>query len=140
MRKRSTIAVVVVVVVVLTAGLFFVTKKDVPPAKSAQQQSLEDKQSGMPDAVDIVYTGYGFSPYDIGLSPGATVTIINESSKDLEFASDPYPTSVDNPELNIGRIAPGERKSFQVTKKGLWGYHNRLEPTEKGRFAVLSGE
>lgn len=139
-KTGKIVAVVVIVLVALVGGraLFFARDTIAPPSNN--QSTETDDGSNHPDAVDIVYTGYGFTPDNRAVSPGATVTIINESSRDLEFASDPYPTSIDNPEMNIGRIASGERKSFQITKAGLWGYHNHLEPGHHGRVAVLPGE
>lgn len=134
-HRLALLGILVLIPLVMVGGILFLTKDE-----RAAAPTTETRDNKLPEAVDIVYTGYGFSPDEFGLAVGATVTIINESSKDLEFASDPYPTNAENPEMNIGRIAPGESKSFQVTKAGLWGYHNNLEPTEHGRLVVPRGD
>lgn len=138
MGKTGKIVAAVVLLAVLAGGGVLVFTKDKAAPPTNNQPSETD--GSHPRAVDIVYTGYGFSPDNFALSPPATVNMINESSRVLDLASDPYPTRVDNPELNVGRIAPGKTKTFVITKEGLWGYHNFLEPTEKGRIAVLRGE
>jgi hypothetical protein len=135
MPRRTGYIILTLIVLAITGGVLFTAKdKTVAPPDERMSSNNSDE---LPDGADIVYTGYGFTPDDIALASGATVTIINESSKDLEFVSDPHPSTDANPELNIGKIASGERKSFTITKKGAWGYHNHLSPLKRGRITIL---
>jgi hypothetical protein len=135
MPKRSVYIISVLIVAVIAAGVwFFVKDRNMAPIETRSPAETVDD---LPRGVDIVYTGFSFTPDDIAVASGATVTIINESSEELEFVSDPHPSTDANPELNIGTIASGQSKSFTITRKGAWGYHNHLSPLKRGRVTVL---
>jgi hypothetical protein len=135
MKRPIKYAILIVIVLAIAGGIVLLTRdKAVAPTKDSPSNS---ESSQFPDGVDIVYTGYSFTPDDFALAPGATVTIINESGDVLEFASDPHPSHDANPALNIGSIASGERKSFQIAEKGAWGYHNVRNPLHRGRIVVF---
>jgi plastocyanin len=126
MPKRSVYIISVLIVAVIAAGVwFFVKDRNMAPIETRSPAETVDD---LPRGVDIVYTGFSFTPDDIAVASGATVTIINESSEELEFVSDPHPSTDANPELS---------KSFTITRKGAWGYHNHLSPLKRGRVTVL---
>lgn len=54
----------------------------------------------------------------------------------MQFDSDPHPAHTTNPELNVGSVPPGEQMSFVVDTKGTFGYHNHLNPAQKGTIVV----
>ena len=87
-------------------------------------------------AATITYTGKGFEPNLDTISANNMVRIRNRSIRVLQFVSDPYEQHTYNPELNIGVLNPGENKTFYVSQKGRWGYHNALDPTEVGSLIV----
>jgi hypothetical protein len=133
-RQIKYVVAVFAVILVAASMVFFLRGKATAPTDS---RSPSADQIELPDAVDIVYTGYSFTPGDIAVASGATVTIINEAPSALQLASDPYPLSDANPEFNVGTIESGKSKSFTITKKGAWGYHNRLAPGHHGRITIL---
>lgn len=87
-------------------------------------------------AATLTYTGKGFEPNDSTITDHNYVRIRNRSVRVLQFMSDPYPGNTDNPELNVGTIQPGESKTFYISQKGRWGYHNALDPSETGTITV----
>ena len=87
-------------------------------------------------AATITYTNTGFTPDNITVSTGDKITITNASGSELDFGSDPHPTHTDNSDLNVGDVADGHGKTFTVTKKGNWGYHNHYNRTNQGRIIV----
>lgn len=87
-------------------------------------------------AATITYTGKDFEPNLATISANSTVRIRNRSVRVLQFVSDPYPTQSDEPELNVGTLNPGDSKTFYITQKGTWGYHNALDPSEIGQLVV----
>jgi hypothetical protein len=87
-------------------------------------------------AATITYTGKGFEPNTATISVNSTVRIRNRSVRVLQFVSDPYPTNADEPEFNVGGLNPGDSKTFYVSQKGTWGYHNALDPSETGQLFV----
>lgn len=87
-------------------------------------------------AVTITFTSAGFSPTTVTVQSGGKLTVINNSSGAISFNSNPHPTHIDNSELNIGTIGPGESKTVTLTKTGTWGYHNHLNPSQGGTIIV----
>ena len=87
-------------------------------------------------AATVTYTGQGFEPNLSTIAEHNYVRVRNRSVRVLNFVSDPYLERTDNPELNIGEIAPGESKKLYISQKGRWGYHNALDPSESGTIIV----
>lgn len=84
----------------------------------------------------ITYTGKGFEPNTHTIEANSEIRVRNRSQRVLQFVSDPYIEHTDNPELNQGIINPGESKTFYLSQKGRWKYHNALDPSETGRIIV----
>jgi hypothetical protein len=84
----------------------------------------------------ITYTGKGFEPNLGTVSVNSSIRVRNRSVRVLKFMSDPYPTEIDEPEFNVGTLNPGDNKTFFVTQKGRWGYHNALDASETGQLIV----
>jgi plastocyanin len=103
-------------------------------AKTQNQQST--KTSTPVAAGTITYDGSSFSPSPLTVKVGDTVKVTNQSSESLVFDSDPHPVHTDEPELNVGAIDAGQSQTFKVTKAGTWGYHNHLNPVQKGTLVV----
>ena len=84
----------------------------------------------------VSVTATGFSPATVTVSIGTTVTWTNNAGSDVRVASDPHPTLTDLPGLDSKALAKGATYSFTFTQTGTWGYHNFLEPTQKGIVIV----
>lgn len=104
------------------------------PDPSAQTNEADDNEQI--DANTIVYTNSGFSPAMLTVAMGSTITIQNNSSVTLDFASDIHPSHLQNPELNVGIIEPGQSRSVTVSQQGTWGYHNHLNASDVGQIVV----
>ncbi len=136
--KAKFLTVVIVLVVVGGGALYYAWKKGVDKtASSVTTTNTENNTDNTaPVAASISYDGNGFSPDSITVKSGDKVTIKNDSQNDLNFKSNPHPIHTDNTELNVGEVAPGESKTFTVTKVGTWGYHNHLSQTQQGTIIV----
>ena len=84
----------------------------------------------------ITYTDGGFSPSQIKVKVGETVTFKNDSKTTIQVNSASHPVHTSFPELNIGAIAPGESKSVKLTTAGTKKYHNHLSPAQSGTIVV----
>jgi len=142
---KVTLALVVVAVIAVGAVVFATMYK---PANNSNTETTntsnnssnntsnnETQPAGEP-AATITYDGSGFSLSAQTVKSGETVKVINNSSKALEFDSDPHPVHTDNAELNAGDIPAGESKSFVLTTKGKWGFHNHLDSSQHGSLTV----
>jgi hypothetical protein len=87
-------------------------------------------------AATITYTGKGFEPNLNNVPVHSTLRIRNRSVRVLQFMSNPYGKNSDEPELNVGQLNPGDSKTFYISQKGIWGYHNALDPSETGQITT----
>ncbi len=107
-----------------------------PPTASDTPANTTDSNEGDAAAATISYTDNGFSPDSVNVKSGDTVTVENTSEDNVQFNSDDHPTHTENSELNVGMVAAGDAKSFTVTKKGSFGFHNHLNSSQKGTISV----
>jgi amicyanin len=84
----------------------------------------------------VVIKNFAFSPQEIRIKVGDTVTWINEDSAPHIVASDPHPTHTDLPGLESSSMATGQSYTFQFTKAGTFGYHCHIHPSMKGTVIV----
>ncbi|CAN5614616.1 hypothetical protein BH23PAT1_BH23PAT1_4150 [soil metagenome] len=145
MNKTGIIALVVVILVV-GAGVVWATNTGnnetdtnsttVPGTTQNEQTPAPGDNEAEQSANTIIYTDSGFIPANLSLEAETELTIVNNSSRTLDFASDPHPQHTANTELNIGTIPSGESRSTNLSNTGTWGYHNHLNPGQTGSITV----
>ena len=139
-NKNRIIVAVVAVIVVLGAAVVYAVinanKTAAPAASSSTSSSSSSSSTNQNIASVITYDGSTFSLSTGTVAGGSQVEIKNASNSELDFDSDPHPTHTDEPELNQGNVAPGQSKTFTITKKGTWGFHNHLDPSQHGTITV----
>jgi len=128
---QRKIAIIVVALLVIGAGAYFLIKQN--STTPASTSPAADTQAV---AATIEYSDNGFSPQTVTVKSGQSIAIKNDSSSDVQFDSDPHPVHTTNKELNVETVAPGEVKTFTVTKTGSYGYHNHLNPSQQGKIIV----
>lgn len=84
----------------------------------------------------IIYTDNGFEPSSLMIKTGTTITLTNNSSINLTLGSADHPTHLENTELNLSSIKPGNSGTITVTRTGTWGYHNHDHATHTGKIVV----
>lgn len=150
MNKMVVMTIALVVLALLSgAYVLSVAKSDNPKTDSADTNTKSTTSTTPPTATDtgaageevpsaatITYSNSGFSPSSMTVKTGSKVTVKNDSSRSLDFASDPHPQHTKNPELNAGTISPGESATFTVNKTGSYGVHNHLNPSHTGNLIV----
>ncbi len=103
---------------------------------SSQAQTSNQTQSPVKNQSSIILTSAGFSPAVLTIKAGATVTWTNKSGSDAAVNSNPHPIHTDYPPLNLGSFSDGGTLSLKFDKPGTYGYHNHLDPSEKGTIVV----
>lgn len=131
-----SIAIVISAILIIASGAYLLSNKnnqseDIKVATGTSQNT--DDQSGSPT---ITFEGSAFSPETLTVKAGDTVTVRNDSSRSIQFESDPHPAHTDNTELNASIIRAGESKSFVPTRTGTFGYHDHLNPNATGTLIV----
>ncbi len=108
------------------------TATPVPLASPSTEQSPT-----VPAASSVTYSDQGFSPKTVTIKSGMTVTWTNKNVDGMWVASDPHPTHTDYPGFDALKSIPTDGTySFTFTKTGTWGYHNHLNPSQKGTVIV----
>ena|SRR5687767_4658258 len=129
MSKRSKLIAAFIAVAIIAVGAAVLTNKK--PADDGKKATDSNES-----AVTITYDDTGFSPAEAAVASGGTVKIVNESDGEIAPSSDPHPTHTNNTGLNACDSGSGESKTFTVTEKGTWGYHNHYSASEKGALTV----
>lgn len=143
MTKGVKILIAIVAVAVIAGATILLMPKN---QSSQQKASSNESSSGESESansttpseadVTITYNGTSFSLSAATVKSGSTVKVVNDSTKNLEFESDPHPAHTNNSELNAGAIQPGKSAVFTLDKKGKWGFHNHLNASQKGELTV----
>lgn len=84
----------------------------------------------------VTLTSNGFSPATLTIKAGSSVTWVNKSGETATVNSDPHPIHTAYPPLNLGSFSDGATLSLTFDKPGSFGYHNHLQPSEKGTIIV----
>lgn len=150
----KTIAVVIILAVIVAGGWYFWQKGNASngPVKT-DTSDMTGKNGPVPkpavpatpatpappavtpvETTMVTYTDSGFSPKEIAVKVGMTVTWKNENTgKQMWVASAPHPTHTDYPEFDAKQAsANGGTYSFTFGKVGDWKYHNHMNPTDFG--------
>lgn len=143
--KRTLMIALIVVAVAAIGGLAISmndndNKNDVSEnnTSSSQQnpttQPADDTDKG--SVQTITYINGGFSPEKLTSKSGENVVIENKSSTTIQLNSNEHPLHTKNPELNVGVVQPGEKKTFVLRTLGTFGFHNHLNPSTTGEIVV----
>lgn len=140
MTKGVKILIAVVIVAVVAGAAVLLMRKNQSSQQTPSSETSEggEANSTAPSEADvtITYNGTSFSLSSSSVKSGGTVKVVNDSTKNLEFASDPHPAHTNNTELNAGSITPRESAVFTLKKTGKWGFHNHLNASQKGEITV----
>ncbi|MCL4366879.1 cupredoxin domain-containing protein [Patescibacteria group bacterium] len=107
------------------------------PQEAVQQpiQQLTPMQNNDTKNV-VILDSSGFSPATLTIKAGFTVIWKNNSGQSATVNSDPHPIHTDYPPLNLGTFPNGGTLQLTFDKPGTYGYHNHLNPNEKGTIIV----
>jgi len=143
---NKIIIIVVLLVIVVGGGYLYMKKNSTtqqPSAPAMQQKTQSTTEKSQPSTMQkasshaVSYGENGFEPNSITIKVGETVTWTNNDSDEMWVASNPHPTHTDYPGFDeLKSVTKGQTYSFTFTKEGTWGYHNHLNPGQKGVVVV----
>jgi hypothetical protein len=149
--KRSTVIIAVLALIVIAAGIYALSgggasntpsPSPSPVSETSPTASPETSTTPSPNASETSggtttdVTSAGFSTQPITVKSGQSLTFVNKSTTLIQVDSDPHPQHTDNPELNVGQIAPGSSKSVTPTRKGTFEIHDHLNSAHRGTVIV----
>lgn len=106
-----------------------------PVAETSETELPADQD--VAERTVISMTDMGFSPEEVTVAAGSTVTFVNNGQALHWPASDVHPTHELLPGFDAGRgIATGDEYAFTFTKVGAWSFHDHLNPQFTGTVVV----
>ncbi|OHA98676.1 MAG: hypothetical protein A3E02_01420 [Candidatus Zambryskibacteria bacterium RIFCSPHIGHO2_12_FULL_38_34] len=149
MNKKITI-ILIIVVVILGALFLFKNNSVAPTVQNVEETPSTDNTAPVtsPTATIIIdattkstvvvtYTDSGFSPQNITIKKGDTVTFVNKSSIGMWVASGPHPTHTNYPAFDEkATVSNGGSWSFTFDLVGSWGYHNHKNSAAFGKVII----
>ncbi|MEN9625727.1 MAG: hypothetical protein RL557_55 [archaeon] len=151
MSKGVWIVGIVIVLVVL-GGIYWSMNGDEEVVKTVRDNVVEHQnEPAAATGNTIAITSSGFSPATITISPGVSVTFVNEDDNPHRPASGAHPTHRKYPGSDIANcgtdkekgtfdacknLLKGESYSFTFTERGEWSYHDHLNPGSGGVVIV----
>lgn len=136
----KVIITTIIVVVVIVGGWWLIASMSANNSNdSGQTNGQNDTNEPASDeevAATVTYNGTEFTPASLTVQTGDIIEIVNNSENVMFFASDEHPTHLDNSELNVGDIEPGESATFSITSSGTWGYHDHYNAGAGGEIIV----
>lgn len=162
MSQNGWIAVIVGILII-AAGAWWFTSAN-PSAGvgeamiPAQQDTTSDTgaQVGVdvnvntaPMTATVTYNGSTFSPQEVTIKKGGTVTWKNTSGGSMWVASAQHPAHTvysgtsrtehcpDTSGTAFDQCVGGGDYSFTFSKAGTWGYHDHLNPSAFGKIVVV---
>ncbi|MBI2035655.1 MAG: hypothetical protein HYT12_03150 [Candidatus Liptonbacteria bacterium] len=143
----------VVMVVVLVGGFVFYQNSNAPADAPNVTPPVEPPLS--PVSVNktwvVSFDGTAFTPRELTVKKGDTVTWENDGTQDTWPATAMHPTHTVYPGSDIEKcgtsneskmfdacraVKPGESYSFTFNEVGEWGYHNHLLASVFGKVTV----
>ena len=159
----KTVSIVVVVVIIIAGGWYFFSSTPVqaPSTETSVTNQMPVIGSTTPEMiventtpeVIVTYADQGFSPKEVTVPLGTTVTFVNQSSKNMWVASAMHPTHVLYSGTSLSEHcpdttgtafdeckadAPGSSYSFTFAKEGNWKYHDHLDASKFGSVTVTT--
>src|SRR3989344_536116 len=156
---NKTIVILVVIVVVIAGGYFLLNGNVQAPVQNNTQNSMQkqdetsqlnvDDTNQMTGKYIVNFTDSGYSPSELKIKVGDTVTFVNNSSNTVWTASAMHPSHIiysgtslqqhcpdaENSAFDECKSSqPGESWSFTFNKQGTWGYHNHMATKDFGKI------
>lgn len=115
---------------VLIAGFAINSSQDKP-------NNTTESDSKPPNNRTVIILADKFTPQELTIKKGETVTFINRDSDDRWPASDDHPSHQRYSQFDPKHaLAPGEKWSFTFDRSGTWEYHDHIYPSLTGKIKV----
>jgi len=144
--SRNGIWAFIVIVVLVVGGIIYFNNRAKNNSTTSNNTTSTNQTFTPPTGSNVVvYTDSGFSPSTLTVAKGTTVIFFNNASDAVRVASDPHPLHNGYPTTGgcvsstfdaCANTAPGSQFDFKFDISGTWGFHNHLNPSEKGTIVV----
>ena len=125
MDKKIIIGVVIAVVLIIGIGAFIYIQQSASPKLDVQPPVSDASQT---NTVEIA--NFAFSPAELTIKTGDTVTWTNKDSAQHKIASDLVS------EINSDSLSTGQTYSHTFNTAGTFDYHCSIHPSMKAKIIV----
>jgi len=103
-----------------------------------QQSSgpITTPQTPIPGSNTVAIQNFAFSPLTMTISPGTTVTWINQDSAEHQILNDASGSNAGGAIFNSPVLPQGVSYSFTFNTPGTYPYHCSIHPSMKGTITV----
>lgn len=130
MKREYIISVIVLTTIV--AGVFVLLSRGQTPASLDNMENLPVSGENT-----VIYINSGYSPKELRVEKGVSVTFVNQSDLAMWTASDPHPIHTDYPNFDPKEgVDKGKSYSYTFEEPGTYNYHNHLSPQHTGIIIV----
>lgn len=154
---NKTLLFIIILIVIFAGVIIFLGNRrereeiSFPQATPTPTQPQVSPFPSPPPEYIINMADSGFNPTEVVINAGDTVRFINQSSQGRWPASVVHPTHEFYPGSSISKcgtpeankifdacrgLQKGESFSFTFNSKGIWPYHDHLDPSVKGKVIV----
>ena len=150
--STKSIVIWLIVIVLIIGGVYYFSRgsynapNDMPVSTSPGEPAPKSANTSAPAPVEmkrVEITANGFSPSEIKIKKGDTITWVNKDSTPHWPASAAHPTHTVYPGSDIQKcgtaaqsrifdackgLSPGESYSFKFDQAGTWKYHDHVKP------------
>ncbi|MEX0621870.1 MAG: cupredoxin domain-containing protein [Candidatus Woykebacteria bacterium] len=144
---RNLLIAIIIIIVIAGGFLLFRSFSDQPDVEVTQAPTATTSATPSAgvgeqseEATTITYTSSGFSPSDVTVKSGDTITWMNNSDQEVQVGVDPHPIHTGDRELSgdgfVLTLQPGEQANVTMTTAGPHGYHNHLNSGQRGTITV----
>ena len=136
-KTTLSIVIAVVVVVIIIGAIYFLQQSNTSPNNNPTQQSQTQNNqpvtptntatSTSPATVNITIQNFAFSPSDLSIKVGDTVTWTNQDSTQH---------TITGGDIQSDPLNKGQTYSFTFNTAGTFNYHCSIHPSMTGKITV----
>jgi len=132
MNKNLLVVLIIVMVIIIGAIYFLQQPKNMEDNQPNMNNDQSDQPSGSeannsPKTFDVTIVNFSFSPTEITIKAGDTVTWTNQESA---------PHTISGNGFQSNTLSKGQSFSFTFDNKGVFDYICGIHPSMKGRITV----
>lgn len=140
-KTTIIVSILVLIIIAIAIGIW---------PRRVQAPQTQGAAEVAPTSATVIYGPQGFSPANVTIAQGGTVTFMNQGGGDMWVAGGSHPMHdgydgtteaqhcAPGATPSFDECATGTTYSFTFEKAGTWGYHNHVLASDYGTITVVA--